>query len=83
MTSTTSTIPSTSGRSVGSGLRVLADQVAGAAATAAGTLARRAASVPGLLGAGCAVSAAWDGLGRPAGLAVLSLFLLLIDRRIS
>lgn len=55
--------------------------VAGAAATAAGRLARQVTSLPGVAGAGCAVAAAWDAAGRPAGLAVLAVALLLLDRR--
>lgn len=49
--------------------------------TAAGLLARQLTRLPGLAGAGCATAAAWDGIGRPAGLAVLAVFLLLLDRR--
>lgn len=55
--------------------------VAGAAATSAGRLARHLWRVPGAAGAGCAVAAAWDAAGRPAGLAVLAVLLLVADRR--
>lgn len=42
---------------------------------------RQITRVPGLAGAACAVAAAWDGIGRPAGLAAAAAFLLLLDRR--
>lgn len=37
--------------------------------------------LPGVAAAVCATAAAWEAFGRPAGLAVLAVFLLLVDRR--
>lgn len=61
-------------------LRMVGEIVGGMAA-GFGLLARQLTRLPGLAGAGCATVAAWDAGGRAAGLAVLAVFLLLLDRR--
>jgi hypothetical protein len=51
------------------------------AAESAGRGARQLQRLPGAAGSVLAVLAAWDGLGRPAGLATAAAFLLLLDYR--
>lgn len=46
-----------------------------------GALGRHLVRLPGVAAVACGTWAAWEQFGRPAGLAVLCGFLLLIDRR--
>lgn len=66
---------------MGAGIRAHVGRLLVAAAFGAGWCARQVSSLPGVAGAGCAVAAAWDAGGRPAGLGVAAVFLLLLDSR--
>ena len=52
--------------------------LAAAAAVVGASLVR----LPGVAAMVCGTAAAWEAFGRPAGLAVLAVFLLLADRRL-